>query len=115
MALISSQKSAPVLLAVLAGLVGYMAYTGAVISTLGVKGLPARKEEVAAIRDTIATLWTPHRQRQAGAGHAVPSRTCGSGSRRIAAASRCCAGWCRSGTRCPTCSTTSPPGARSAA
>src|SRR6476620_2629210 len=52
----SSQKSAPVLVAVLAGVVGYMAYTGSVIDSLGVSGLQARKEQVVAMRDTIALL-----------------------------------------------------------
>ena len=52
----SSQKSAPVLVAMLAGLVGYIAYTGSVIDSLGVSGLQARKEQVVAMRDTIARL-----------------------------------------------------------
>ncbi len=52
----SSQKSAPVLVAVLAGVVGYMAYTGSVVESLGVSGLQARKEQVVAMRDTIARL-----------------------------------------------------------
>ena len=39
-----------------AGLVGYMAYTGAVLEQLGMSGLAARKEQVIAMRDTIARL-----------------------------------------------------------
>jgi type IV pilus assembly protein PilO len=38
----------------LAGLVGYIAYTGAGIGMIGVQGLAARKERIVAIRDTIA-------------------------------------------------------------
>jgi type IV pilus assembly protein PilO len=56
MASFNSQKSAPVLVILLAGLVGYIAYTGAVIDNLGISGLTARQEKVAAVRDTIARL-----------------------------------------------------------
>src|SRR3954453_2596025 len=51
-----SQKSTPVLVALLALLVGYIGYTGAVIDNLGVQGLVAREEKVTAIQDTIAQL-----------------------------------------------------------
>ena len=53
---LSSQKSTPVLVILLAGLAGYIAYSGAVIDTLGVSGLEARKQQVAAVKDTIARL-----------------------------------------------------------
>jgi type IV pilus assembly protein PilO len=53
---ISSQKSTPVLLILLAGVVGYIAYTGAVIDNLGLKGLASRQEKIVAIQDTIARL-----------------------------------------------------------
>jgi type IV pilus assembly protein PilO len=56
MALTSSQKATPVLVILLAGLTGYVAYTGAVIDAIGMKGLDARQEQVLAIRDTIARL-----------------------------------------------------------
>jgi type IV pilus assembly protein PilO len=56
MASLTSQKSAPVLVALLAGVVGYIAYTGAVIENLGMSGVTARQERVAAMRDTIAQL-----------------------------------------------------------
>jgi type IV pilus assembly protein PilO len=56
MASLSSQKSAPVLVMLLAGVVGYIAYTGAVIQTLGVSGVTARQGRVVALRDTIAQL-----------------------------------------------------------
>ena len=53
---LSSQKSTPVLVALLAVLVGYIGYTGAVIDNLGMQGLVAREEKVTAIQDTIAQL-----------------------------------------------------------
>jgi type IV pilus assembly protein PilO len=56
MASLTSQKAAPLLVVLLAGLVGYIAYTGAVISNLGVSSLSARKEQIVAIQDTIARM-----------------------------------------------------------
>lgn len=56
MASLTSQKATPVLVILLAGLVGYMGYTGAVIETVGMSGLSARQDRVAAVRDTIAQL-----------------------------------------------------------
>jgi type IV pilus assembly protein PilO len=53
---ISNEKAAPVLALALAGIVGYIAYTGAVIQMVGLRGLKARGEHVAAVRDTIASL-----------------------------------------------------------
>jgi type IV pilus assembly protein PilO len=53
---LSSQKSTPILVAVLAGIVGYIGYTGSVIDNLGLSGMAARQEQVAAVRDTIASL-----------------------------------------------------------
>lgn len=53
---LDSQKATPIFLLLLAGLVGYMAYTGAGVSAVGVQGLSAGKLRVAAIRDTISTL-----------------------------------------------------------
>ena len=52
----SSQKATPFLVILLAGLTGYIAYTGAVIETAGMSGLAAREERVLAIRYTIARL-----------------------------------------------------------
>ncbi len=51
-----SQKSTPLFLLLLAGLAGYMAYTGQGISMVGVPGLAAGKARVAAVKDTIQTL-----------------------------------------------------------
>jgi type IV pilus assembly protein PilO len=56
MAFTSSEKATPVLVILLAGLTGYVAYTGAVIDAVGMKGLDARQEQVVAIKDTIARL-----------------------------------------------------------
>jgi type IV pilus assembly protein PilO len=52
----ASQKSTPLLVILLAGLTGYIAYTGTVIESAGLSGLAAREERVVAIRDTIAQL-----------------------------------------------------------
>jgi type IV pilus assembly protein PilO len=56
MASLNSQKTTPILLVLIAGMVGYVAYTGAVLSQVGVSGLAARQEQAVAIRDTIAQL-----------------------------------------------------------
>ena len=56
MASLSSQKSTPILVTLLAGIVGYIGYTGSVIDNLGLSGMAARQEQVAAVRDTIARL-----------------------------------------------------------
>ncbi len=56
MASLVSQKSTPILLALIAGLVGYVGYSGAVLDQVGVSGVAARKEQAAAIRDTIVRL-----------------------------------------------------------
>ena len=53
---LSSQKSTPIFLLLLAGLVGYMAYSGAGISLIGLNGLAARSVEIDAVKDTIKTL-----------------------------------------------------------
>ncbi len=53
---ISNEKSTPILLVLVAALVGYMGYTGTVVSSLGIQGVQADKVEVAAKRDTLGTL-----------------------------------------------------------
>src|SRR3990172_10026738 len=50
---ISNEKATPLLVLLLAGIVGYVAYTGTVINLVGLKGLAAGKARVVAIRDTI--------------------------------------------------------------
>ncbi|HEX2218758.1 MAG TPA: hypothetical protein VHG35_08120, partial [Gemmatimonadales bacterium] len=52
----SAQKATPLLVILLAGLTGYIAYTGAVIETAGMRGLSARQERIVALRDTISQL-----------------------------------------------------------
>ena len=52
----SSQKTTPLLVILLAGITGYIAYTGAVIETAGLSGLSAREERVVAMRDTLGQL-----------------------------------------------------------
>jgi type IV pilus assembly protein PilO len=51
---ISNEKATPLLLLLLAGIVGYCAYTGTVINLVGLKGLAASRQHVTAVRDTIA-------------------------------------------------------------
>jgi type IV pilus assembly protein PilO len=53
---ISNEKSTPILLILVAAMVGYMGYTGTVVSSLGINGVQADKVEVAAKRDTLGTL-----------------------------------------------------------
>ena len=53
---ISNEKATPLLALGLAALVGYVAYTGAVIQMVGISGLATRKAHVTAIRDTIVSL-----------------------------------------------------------
>jgi type IV pilus assembly protein PilO len=53
---ISSEKATPLLTLLLAGIVGYSAYTGAVIQMVGIKGLAAQRQRVVAVRDTITKL-----------------------------------------------------------
>lgn len=50
---ISNEKATPLLVLALAGIVGYCAYTGAVIDLVGLKGLAAGQEHIVAVRDTI--------------------------------------------------------------
>jgi type IV pilus assembly protein PilO len=51
---LSAEQKTPLLALVLALLVGYIGYTGAVIDAVGLKGLAGNKERIEAIRDTIA-------------------------------------------------------------
>ena len=53
---LSSSKSTPILLILIAGLVGYIGFTGSVISSLGIPGISAQREHATAIKDTLATL-----------------------------------------------------------
>jgi type IV pilus assembly protein PilO len=51
---LSGQKGTPLLALLIALLVGYMGYTGAVIEMVGLKGVSGTKERIVAMRDTIA-------------------------------------------------------------
>jgi type IV pilus assembly protein PilO len=53
---ISSEKATPLLTLLLAAIVGYSAYTGAVINMVGIKGLAAQRARVSAVQDTIVRL-----------------------------------------------------------
>ena len=53
---ISNEKATPLLALLLAGIVGYSAYTGAVIQMVGIKGIAAQRQHVIAVRDTIRQL-----------------------------------------------------------
>jgi type IV pilus assembly protein PilO len=50
---LSGQKTTPLLALLLAAMVGYIAYTGAVIQAVGIKGLAGTRERIVAMRDTI--------------------------------------------------------------
>lgn len=56
MALTSDPKTAPVLVILLAGLLGYMLYTGDGVNMVGIDGVKAKQARVVAVRDTIARL-----------------------------------------------------------
>ncbi len=53
---IANEKQTPILLILVAAMVGYMGYTGTVVSSLGIQGVKADKVEVAAKQDTLGTL-----------------------------------------------------------
>jgi type IV pilus assembly protein PilO len=53
---ITTEKATPLLALLLAAIVGYSAYTGAVIQMVGIKGLAAQRKHVVAVRDTIRQL-----------------------------------------------------------
>jgi type IV pilus assembly protein PilO len=51
---LSGQKTTPLLALLLALLVGYIAYSGAVIQVVGIKGLAGTRQRIVAMRDTIS-------------------------------------------------------------
>ena len=51
---LSGQKTTPLLALLLALLAGYIAYSGAVIEAVGIKGLAGTRERIVAMRDTIS-------------------------------------------------------------
>src|SRR3954454_19296183 len=50
---LSGQKGTPLLVLLLALLVGYMGYTGAVIQIVGINGLASTKDRIVAMRDSV--------------------------------------------------------------
>ncbi len=56
MALGSNRQSTPILVILLAVIVGYVIYSGTGLSMLGINGLQARKTRITAIEDTIGRL-----------------------------------------------------------
>jgi type IV pilus assembly protein PilO len=53
---LSGGKGTSVLAILLAGLVGYIAYTGTLLDTIGMKGLKQQKEAIAAIQDSVKQM-----------------------------------------------------------
>ncbi len=52
----ADRRTTSLMLILLAGLFGYIAYSGSVISGLGLSGLKQQKERIAAIKDTVTHL-----------------------------------------------------------
>lgn len=56
MAISGDKRTTPLLMIVLAGIVGYALWSGSLIDMLGLQGVQQQKQRIAAIADTIATL-----------------------------------------------------------
>ncbi len=56
MALLDNPKAAPFLGLLLAGLLGYLFYTGDVVKSIGVDGIPVKQERIAVLQDSITAL-----------------------------------------------------------
>jgi len=56
MGLLDNPKSASVFGLLLAGLVGYLFYSGEVVDAIGVEGVQIKKERIAVVEDSIASL-----------------------------------------------------------
>jgi type IV pilus assembly protein PilO len=56
MALLDNPKATPFLGLLLAGLAGYLFYTGDVVGSLGVEGVPLKKERIIVLQDSINAL-----------------------------------------------------------
>jgi type IV pilus assembly protein PilO len=56
MALLDNPKAAPVIGLLLAGLVGYLFYTGEVVDKIGVQGVPMKQERITVLQDSITAL-----------------------------------------------------------
>jgi Tfp pilus assembly protein PilO len=56
MALLDNPKATPVLGLLLAGLAGYLFYSGDVVNSLGVEGVPLKRERITVLQDSIGAL-----------------------------------------------------------
>src|SRR5690349_20468519 len=56
MALLDNPKAAPILGLAIAGMVGYMFYSGEVVKKIGFEGVAIKKEQVKAVQDSITFL-----------------------------------------------------------
>ena len=56
MAISGDKRTTPLLMILLAGIIGYAFWSGSLIDMLGLKGVQQQKEQLAAIADTVATL-----------------------------------------------------------
>ena len=56
MAISGEKRTTPLLMILLAGIVGYAVWSGSLIDMLGLKGVQQQKAQIAAIADTVATL-----------------------------------------------------------
>lgn len=56
MGLLDNPKATPMLGLLLAGLVGYLFYTGDVVDSIGVEGIPVKKERITILQDSITSL-----------------------------------------------------------
>ena len=56
MGMLDNPKSAPLIGVVIAGLIGYMFYTGEVVKAIGVEGVPFKKEHIKTVQDSINFL-----------------------------------------------------------
>jgi type IV pilus assembly protein PilO len=56
MALLDNPKAAPFLGLLLAGLLGYLFYSGDVVNSIGVDGIPVKQQRIAVLQDSITAL-----------------------------------------------------------
>lgn len=56
MALLDNPKAAPLIGLVLAGMVGYVFYSGDLVKSIGIEGVPLKKEHIKVVQDSINFL-----------------------------------------------------------
>lgn len=56
MSMLDNPRATPFLGLVMAGLVGYLFYSGEVVNAIGVEGIPSKQERIAVLQDSIAML-----------------------------------------------------------